>query len=99
MIRLDAQWGALMWPGDPKVIADDVPKVHLDRTGEYEARPENQLSPENVNFAAVADRIERHRSLLHHCIMNMTEWDEEGLLAPLYDCYSNSQDGAYLQAS
>lgn len=88
-----------MRPGGPKVIADDVPKTHSDRAGEYGAKPENQLGPENVNFAAVPDQIERHRSLLHHCIMNMTEWDEEGLLAPLYDCYSNSQDEAYLQAS
>jgi len=71
VICLDAQWGALMRPGGPKIA--DVPKVHLDRTDEYGARPGNQLSPDNVNFAAVVDRIEGHHSLLYHRTMNMTE--------------------------
>lgn len=82
----------------PKPIAD-VPKAHLYRAGEYAVRLGNRLSPEYENFAAVADWIEGHRSLLHHCTMDMAEWDEKGLLDLLYDCYSNPWYEAYLQAS
>jgi len=95
VICLDAQLGG---PGGPTMVAD-VPRVHLDRTGECGARLGNQLSAYNVNSAMVADQIEGLRSFLHHYTMNMTEWDEEGLLAPLCGCCSNSRDRVYLQPS